>query len=96
MTVSRRTDARGAYGVGAIAASAIGMLNGSHQMISHVYRTPAGTAKVNRWAPLLPADATHFPASLSDAKGDVQAETDGTRFHLRYLLRHPAVYMEQS
>jgi hypothetical protein len=39
----------------AIAASAIGMLNGSHQMISHVYRTPAGTAKVNRWAPLLPA-----------------------------------------
>lgn len=40
-------------------------------------------------------DATHFTAALSDAKGEVQAETDGTRFHLRYLLRHPAVYMEQ-
>jgi hypothetical protein len=40
-------------------------------------------------------DATHFTATLSDAKGEVQAETNGARFHLRYLLRHPAVYMEQ-
>ena len=40
-------------------------------------------------------DATHFTATLSDAKGTVQAETHGARFHLRYLLRHPAVYMEQ-
>ncbi len=40
-------------------------------------------------------DATHFTATLSDAKGAVQAETAGSRFHLRYLLRYPAVYMEQ-
>ena len=40
-------------------------------------------------------DATHFTATLSDAKGEVLAETNGARFHLRYLLRHPAVYMEQ-
>jgi hypothetical protein len=40
-------------------------------------------------------DSTHFSATLSDAKGEVRAETNGMRFHLRYLLRHPAVYMEQ-
>jgi len=40
-------------------------------------------------------DSTHFTATLSDAKGEVQAEVKGTRFHLRYLIRRPAVYMEQ-
>ena len=40
-------------------------------------------------------DATHFAATLSDARGEVRAEVRGPRFHLRYLLRHPAVYMEQ-
>lgn len=40
-------------------------------------------------------DATHFVATLSDAKGEVHAEINGPIFHLRYLLRHPAVYMEQ-
>ncbi len=40
-------------------------------------------------------DATHFRATLSDAQGPVRAESDGSRLHLRYLLRHPAVYMEQ-
>ena len=40
-------------------------------------------------------DAAHFTATLSDAQGEVHAETKGTRVHLRYLLRHPAVYMEQ-
>ncbi|MGI9090029.1 MAG: DUF3833 family protein [Gemmatimonadaceae bacterium] len=32
---------------------------------------------------------------ISDASGKVSAETKGNRFHLRYLLRKPAVYMEQ-
>ncbi len=41
-------------------------------------------------------DATHYTATLSDAKGPVAAETIGSRFHLRYLLRQPAVYMEQD
>jgi hypothetical protein len=36
-----------------------------------------------------------YTATLSDAKGEVHAEVSGTLFHLRYLLRHPAVYMEQ-
>lgn len=40
-------------------------------------------------------DAGHYAATLSDAKGEVVAETSGNLFHLRYLIRQPAVYMEQ-
>lgn len=40
-------------------------------------------------------DSTHFRATLSDAKGEVTAESNGSVFHLRYLLRQPRVYMEQ-
>ena len=40
-------------------------------------------------------DAGRYTATLSDAKGEVRAESSGNLFHLRYLLRHPAVYMEQ-
>ncbi len=40
-------------------------------------------------------DATHYTGTLSDAKGAMHAETDGNRLHLRYLLRQPAIYMEQ-
>lgn len=36
-----------------------------------------------------------YTATLSDASGKVTAETSGNVFHLRYLLRKPAVYMEQ-
>lgn len=36
-----------------------------------------------------------YTATLSDASGKVSAETNGNAFHLRYLLRQPAVYMEQ-
>jgi glyoxylase-like metal-dependent hydrolase (beta-lactamase superfamily II) len=40
-------------------------------------------------------DATRYAATLTDAKGEVEGETNGSVFHLRYLLRRPAVYMEQ-
>lgn len=40
-------------------------------------------------------DAGHYAATLSDAKGEVQADASGNLFHLRYLIRQPAVYMEQ-
>ncbi|MEP6905840.1 MAG: DUF3833 family protein [Gemmatimonadales bacterium] len=36
-----------------------------------------------------------YSANLSDAAGSVSAETSGNLFHLRYLLRRPAIYMEQ-
>lgn len=41
-------------------------------------------------------DATHYAGSLSDAKGEMSGEAGGNLFRLRYLLRQPAVYMEQS
>ena len=37
-----------------------------------------------------------YTATLSDASGEVNGETDGNVFHLRYLLRQPAVYMDQQ
>ncbi|MBC7841614.1 MAG: DUF3833 family protein [Gemmatimonadaceae bacterium] len=39
--------------------------------------------------------SNRFVASLSDASGDVHGEVDGSRFHVRYRIRQPAVYMEQ-
>lgn len=36
-----------------------------------------------------------YRATLSDARGEVAAQASGNTFHLRYLLRRPAVYMEQ-
>ena len=53
-----------------------------------------GAVETRVWR-LRRVDARHFTATLSDAKGEVRAESDGSRFHLRYLLRQPAVYMEQ-
>ncbi len=53
-----------------------------------------GTVETRVWH-LRRVDATHFAATLSDAKGEVHAESSGSVFHLRYLLRRPAVYMEQ-
>ena len=53
-----------------------------------------GAVETRTWR-LRRAEGGRYTATLSDAKGTVRAETKGTRFHLRYLLRHPAVYMEQ-
>jgi hypothetical protein len=41
------------------------------------------------------ADGVHYSATLTDAAGLVRGEVHGNLFHLRYLLKHPAVYMEQ-
>lgn len=40
-------------------------------------------------------DPGTYTATLSDAAGPVSAEVTGNRFHLRYRLRKPAIYMEQ-
>ncbi len=53
-----------------------------------------GTVETRVWH-LRRVDAEHYTATLSDARGEVSAETSGNLFHLRYLLRQPAVYMEQ-
>ena len=53
-----------------------------------------GSVETRVWL-LRRASSGHFTASLSDADGEVRAESSGSLFHLRYLLRNPAVYMEQ-
>ncbi|HUQ20921.1 MAG TPA: DUF3833 family protein [Gemmatimonadaceae bacterium] len=40
-------------------------------------------------------DRQRYSAKLSDAPGPVAAEVRGNSLHLRYLLRRPAIYMEQ-
>jgi hypothetical protein len=40
-------------------------------------------------------DANTYTATVSDAAGEVSAETNGNLFHVRYLVRKPALYMEQ-
>lgn len=52
------------------------------------------TKETRRWV-LRRRDATSWTATLSDAKGEVAAETNGNLFHLRYQIRSPKVYMEQ-
>jgi hypothetical protein len=44
---------------------------------------------------LVKRDARTYTGTLSNADGTVSAEVIGSRFHLRYLMRQPAVYMEQ-
>lgn len=47
-----------------------------------------------RWV-LRKRDAKGYTATLSDASGEVRAETTGNLFHLRYQIRQPRVFMEQ-
>lgn len=36
-----------------------------------------------------------YTGTLTGVPGRVSARVDGNTFHVRYLIRHPAVYMEQ-
>ena len=54
----------------------------------------SGVVETRTWR-MRRLNAGHYAATLSDAKGEVQAEVRGNAFHLRYLIRQPAVYMEQ-
>lgn len=53
-----------------------------------------GATEKRTWR-LVKLDARTYTATLSDAAGPVSAEVIGNRFHLRYRLRKPAIYMEQ-
>ncbi|MEO7103328.1 MAG: DUF3833 family protein [Gemmatimonadaceae bacterium] len=53
-----------------------------------------GTTEKRTW--LLHHSGKQYTAALSDASGAVDGETDGNVFRLRYLLRQPAVYMDQE
>lgn len=53
-----------------------------------------GTVESRTWR-VRRTSAHEYLATLSDAEGEVKAEATGNSFHLRYLLRRPAVYMDQ-
>ena len=53
-----------------------------------------GTVETRTWRMRRTA-ANEYRATLSDATGEVTAQTSGNSFHLRYLLRQPRVYMDQ-
>lgn len=53
-----------------------------------------GTVDTRTWHMRRTA-ANQYRATLSDAAGEVTAETSGNALHLHYLLRQPAVYMDQ-
>ena len=52
-----------------------------------------GTTEKRTW--LLHRNGNQYSATLSDASGAVDGEVSGNVFRLRYLLRQPAVYMDQ-
>lgn len=54
-----------------------------------------GTTESRTWR-VRRQGAHAYTGTLSDASGKVTATTNGNVFHLRYLLRQPAVYMEQE
>lgn len=53
-----------------------------------------GTTEARTWR-VRGINAHEYAATLSDAEGEVRAQASGNSFHLRYLLRQPAVYMDQ-
>jgi hypothetical protein len=53
-----------------------------------------GAVETRTWR-MRRAGPNEYRATLSDAPGEVTAQVRGNSFHLRYLLRQPAVYMEQ-
>lgn len=53
-----------------------------------------GTTEKRTW--LLHHNGKQYIATLSDASGAVDGEVNGNVFRLRYLLRQPAVYMDQE
>ncbi len=53
-----------------------------------------GQTETRTWR-LHKRDSKNYSATLSDAAGEVTAEATGNLLRLRYLLRRPAVYMDQ-
>lgn len=53
-----------------------------------------GAPEKRTWR-LVQLDARIYNITLSDAPGPVSAEVTGNRFHVRYRLHNPAIYMEQ-
>lgn len=62
--------------------------------VDQVIRYGDGKTSRRKWR-LRPVGPNRYTGALSDAAGPVRAEVSGNALRLRYLLRHPAVTMEQ-
>jgi hypothetical protein len=62
--------------------------------LDQAVRFDDGTVQQRTWR-MQRTGPTTYAATLSDAAGPVSLEVAGNRLQIRYLLRHPAVYMHQ-
>ncbi len=53
-----------------------------------------GAVETRRWV-VRRIDSSRYVATLSDASGEVAADVKENRFHLKYRIRSPRVFMEQ-
>ena len=53
-----------------------------------------GAVEKRTWR-LVKHDPHTYSGTLSGVEGPVSAEVSGNRFHLRYLVHQPGIYMEQ-
>ncbi len=78
-----------------LTVASIGVVDSNGVLTLHQTITFAtGDVELRKWI-VRRVDATRYHAVLSDADGDVTAETIGSLFHLRYHIRAPRVFMEQ-
>ncbi len=62
--------------------------------LDQVITSEGGAVEKRTWR-LIQSHPGIYTGTLSGVDGPVSGEVTGNRFHLRYLVQHPAVYMEQ-
>lgn len=62
--------------------------------LDQVVTSEDGAVEKRTWRLVMRGPGT-YTGTLSGVDGPVSAEATGNRFHLRYLVRKPAIYMEQ-
>ena len=71
-----------------------GQRNGAAIRVDQIIRYADGKVDRRFWT-LRPSGPNRYEGTLSDAAGPVRAELSGDRLRLRYLLKRPAITMEQ-
>ncbi len=71
-----------------------GQRQGEAIRVDQSIRYSDGKVEQRFWV-LRPSGPNRYEGQLSDAAGPVRAETSGNSLRLRYLLRRPAIVMEQ-
>jgi hypothetical protein len=74
--------------------SSVGRRTGEAIRVDQTIRYADGKVDRRFWT-LRPSGPNRYEGTLSDAAGPVRAEVSGDRLRIRYLLKRPAVTMEQ-